>query len=54
MPARSSGAKRVAIGPDANDFAAVLIEAWEGAVMRGKVEQSAGPCRHLKTPCYRA
>jgi TetR/AcrR family transcriptional repressor of nem operon len=34
---------------DADEIAAIIIEAFEGAVMRGKVEQSGRPCERFET-----
>jgi TetR/AcrR family transcriptional repressor of nem operon len=33
---------------DARELAALLVEAWEGAVMRGKLEQSRAPYRRFE------
>jgi TetR/AcrR family transcriptional repressor of nem operon len=35
--------------PDANELAAVLIEAWEGAALRGKVMRDERPYRRFET-----
>ncbi|WP_158903684.1 TetR/AcrR family transcriptional regulator [Burkholderia sp. L27(2015)] len=34
---------------DADELAAILIEAWEGAVMRSKVDQNDNACRRFET-----